>query len=235
MGTTRTCSFDATDEIGAIAKKYDIWLHIDGAYAGSAFICPENRYLMRGIELADSFCCGPHKWLLVNNGCSVIWYQNSKWIVNSLGMYKQAINENSDNFERIPELRLWQISTGRPFRSLRLWFVLRMYGTSNLQEHIRRGCALAKQFQAFCRMDERFEIVEPVRLGLVCFRLKSSNELNQLLLDKIVKRKRVFLSSGEIRDVFFLRLALGARLTTPEDIAYTWNEIKTIANEICPD
>lgn len=76
------------------------------------------------IEFADSFRCGPHKWLLVNNGCrratcSVSCYQNSKWFVDSLGKYKQAINENSDKFESNPELRLCQISTDRPFGSLR--------------------------------------------------------------------------------------------------------------------
>lgn len=151
-------------------------MHIDAAYAGTALICHEYRYLMRGIEFADSFNCAPHKWLLINNGCSVIWYQNSKWIVNSLSMYKQAINEDSDKFHMIPEYRHWQFSTARPFRSLRLWFVLRFYGIENLQEHIRRGCALAKQFEALCSADNRFEIVGNVHLGLVCFRLKASND-----------------------------------------------------------
>lgn len=233
LGTTRTCAFDPIDEIGPIAKKYDIWLHIDAAYAGTAFVCPEYRHLMRGIEFADSFNCGPHKWLLINNGCSVIWYQNSKWIVNSLGAFKQAINENSDNLDMIPEYRQWQISTARPFRSLKLWIVLRLYGIENLQEHIRRGCALAKQFEALCCADNRFEIVGSVQLGLVCFRLKESNELNQILLDTILKRKNIFLLSGEFKGVLFLRLAIGSK-AAPHDIQYTWHEISIVASELRP-
>lgn len=232
LGTTRTCAFDPIDEIGAIVKKYDVWLHIDASYAGIAFICPEHRHFMRGIDHADSFNCSPHKWLLTNNGCSVIWYQNSKWIVNSLSLYKQAINEDSDNLGMIPEFRQWQISTARPFRSLRLWFVLRLCGTEHLQEHIRRGCALAKQFEALCRADCRFEIIGCVHLGLVCFRLKGSNELNQLLLQTILDRKKVFLLFGEVKNVTFLRLAIGSKSTAPLDIQYTWNEISQVATAI---
>lgn len=95
------------------------------------------------------------------------------------------------------------------------WFLLRMYGISNPQEQFRRGCAVAMQFEALCRTDDRLEIVERVRLGLVDFRLKSSIELNQLLLDTLLKRKRVFLFSDKVRVVFFSRLALIARPTTP--------------------
>lgn len=208
-------------------------MHIDGAYAASAFICPEYRHLLKGIEFADSFTCGPHKWLLINNSCSVIWYQDSKWIVETLGIYKQSINECSDNLETIPEYRQWQISTGRPFRSLKLWFVLRLYGVENLQEHIRRGCSLAKQFEALCRADERFEIVGSVQLGLVCFRLKASNQLNQQLVEMISKRNNIFLLSGEFKNTIFLRLAIGSKHTNPDDVKYTWNEILLATNEIC--
>lgn len=229
LGTTRTCAFDAIDEIGAVARKHDVWLHIDASYGGTAFVCPEYRHLMQGIEFADSFSCGPHKWLLINNGCSVMWYTDSKWIVDALGMYKQSVNEDNDNLD-LPEYRQWQISTGRTLRSLRLWFVLRLYGVENLQEHIRRGCALAKQFESLCRGDKRFEIVGNVQLGLVCFRLIKSNATNELLLAKILSRRNIYLLSGEIKGIFFLRLAIGSKVTNEKDIEYTWNEIKLVTS-----
>ncbi|KAM3179336.1 hypothetical protein ACTXT7_000814 [Hymenolepis weldensis] len=73
LGTTSVCSFDKLDEIGPVCKKFDVWLHVDAAYAGSAFICPENRHYLRGIEFTSSFAFNPHKWLLTNFDCSVVW------------------------------------------------------------------------------------------------------------------------------------------------------------------
>lgn len=73
LGTTSSCTFDRLDEIGTVCTDNGIWLHVDAAYAGSAFICPEFRYLMKGIEKADSFNFNPHKWMLVNFDCSAMW------------------------------------------------------------------------------------------------------------------------------------------------------------------
>lgn len=73
LGTTASCSFDNLMELGPICNTENIWLHVDAAYAGSAFICPEFRYLMKGVEFADSFNFNPHKWLLINFDCSTFW------------------------------------------------------------------------------------------------------------------------------------------------------------------
>uniref|UniRef100_A0A8C8YLM7 Aromatic-L-amino-acid decarboxylase n=1 Tax=Prolemur simus TaxID=1328070 RepID=A0A8C8YLM7_PROSS len=73
LGTTSCCSFDNLLEVGPLCNKEDMWLHIDAAYAGSAFICPEFRPLLHGVEFADSFNFNPHKWLLVNFDCSAMW------------------------------------------------------------------------------------------------------------------------------------------------------------------
>ncbi|CAH8498806.1 unnamed protein product [Schistosoma margrebowiei] len=83
LGTTATCGFDKLKNIGPICDKYNIWLHVDAAYAGSSFICPEYRYLMDGIEYATSFVFNPHKWLLINFDCSIVWYREVNWVKNS--------------------------------------------------------------------------------------------------------------------------------------------------------
>ncbi|RTG85982.1 aromatic-L-amino-acid/L-tryptophan decarboxylase [Schistosoma bovis] len=83
LGTTATCGFDKLKDIGPICDKYNIWLHVDAAYAGSSFICPEYRYLMDGIEYATSFVFNPHKWLLINFDCSIVWYREVNWVKNS--------------------------------------------------------------------------------------------------------------------------------------------------------
>ncbi|XP_052821923.1 aromatic-L-amino-acid decarboxylase isoform X3 [Octopus bimaculoides] len=137
LGTTSVCAFDNIKEIGAVCKDEGIWLHIDAAYAGNAFICPEYRYLMNGVEYADSICVSPHKWLQVPTGCSVLWLQNSNKLVDSIpepGEYLQC-TQNSE----MPNFTKWQIPCGRPFTSLKLWFVLRLIGIRQLQKIIRKG------------------------------------------------------------------------------------------------
>lgn len=112
LGTTCSCAFDRLDEIGVVANRENIWLHVDAAYAGelndklnekfdqfrlintsshnfssgSAFICPEFRYLMKGIELADSFNFNPHKWMLVNFDCSTMWLKDPTYMINAFNV-----------------------------------------------------------------------------------------------------------------------------------------------------
>uniref|UniRef100_A0A8C2XHF5 Aromatic-L-amino-acid decarboxylase n=1 Tax=Cyclopterus lumpus TaxID=8103 RepID=A0A8C2XHF5_CYCLU len=118
LGTTASCAFDNITELGPICNKEHVWMHIDAAYAGSAFICPEFRPLLNGIEFADSFNFNPHKWLLVNFDCSTMWVKKREDIIG-------AFNH-------------WQIPLGRRFRSLKMWFVFRSYGIQGLQAYIRK-------------------------------------------------------------------------------------------------
>ena len=73
LGTTPSCAFDDLAELGVVCQRENLWLHVDAAYAGSAFICEEDRHYLKGLDLADSFNFNPHKWLLVNFDCSAMW------------------------------------------------------------------------------------------------------------------------------------------------------------------
>ncbi|XP_017776874.1 PREDICTED: aromatic-L-amino-acid decarboxylase [Nicrophorus vespilloides] len=230
LGTTSSCTFDNLDEIGPVCNANNVWLHVDAAYAGSAFICPEFRYLMKGIERADSFNFNPHKWLLVNFDCSAMWLKDPSWLVNAFNvdpLYLQHDQQGS-----APDYRHWQIQLGRRFRSLKLWFVLRLYGIENLQTFIRKHVALAHHFESLVRKDDRFEITEEVIMGLVCFRLRGKNEISENLLKNINARGVIHLVPSKINDVYFLRLAICSRYTETADIELSWNEIKVVANEV---
>jgi aromatic-L-amino-acid decarboxylase len=111
-------------------------LHIDAAYAGSAFICPEFRPLLDGVEHADSFNFNPHKWLLVNFDCSALWIRNRSYLVDAFNVDPIYLKHEHQNVA--PDFRHWQIPLGRRFRSLKLWFVLRLYGVNGLQSYIRK-------------------------------------------------------------------------------------------------
>ncbi|XP_014230247.1 aromatic-L-amino-acid decarboxylase [Trichogramma pretiosum] len=230
LGTTSSCTFDRIDELGPICNSEEIWLHVDAAYAGSAFICPEFRYLMRGVERADSFNFNPHKWMLVNFDCSPLWLKDPTYVINAFNVDPLYLKHDMQG--SAPDYRHWQIPLGRRFRALKLWFVLRLYGVENLQKYIRNHVAQAHEFESLVLADPRFEIVEEVVLGLVCFRLKGSNELNELLLKRINGAGNIHLVPSKINDCYFLRLAICSRFSESKDIQYSWQEIKTRADEV---
>ncbi|KAL7874832.1 hypothetical protein SRHO_G00058020 [Serrasalmus rhombeus] len=232
LGTTPSCAFDCITEIGPICNTEGIWMHIDAAYAGSAFICPEFRPLLDGVEFADSFNFNPHKWLLVNFDCSTMWVKNRTDIIAAFKMDPLYLKHDHQESGLVTDYRHWQIPLGRRFRSLKMWFVFRMYGLRGLQDHIRKHVALAKEFEALVRVDERFQISADVVLGLVCFRLKGSNDLNEALLKRINSARRIHLVPCQLSGRFVLRFAVCARTTESRHVQEAWAHITQLATEL---
>uniref|UniRef100_A0A9J7YGY8 Aromatic-L-amino-acid decarboxylase n=1 Tax=Cyprinus carpio carpio TaxID=630221 RepID=A0A9J7YGY8_CYPCA len=129
-------------------------------------------------------------------------------------------------------LQHWQIPLGRRFRSLKMWFVFRMYGLKGLQAYIRKHVGLAKEFESLVRADQRFEISADVVLGLVCFRLKGSNELNETLLKRINNARNIHLVPCQLAGKFVLRFAVCARTTESRHIQEAWCHISHLASEL---
>lgn len=232
LGTTPSCAFDHITELGPICNEENMWMHIDAAYAGSAFICPEFRPLLNGVEFADSFNFNPHKWLLVNFDCSAMWVKKREDIIGAFKMEPLYLKHENQESGLVTDYRHWQIPLGRRFRSLKLWFVFRLYGLHGLQAHIRKHVGLAKEFESLVRADKRFEICAKVIMGLVCFRLKGSNELNQLLLKKINKSREIHLVPCQLSGRFVLRFAICARSTESRHIQQAWRHITQLTFEL---
>ncbi|CAG9854374.1 unnamed protein product [Phyllotreta striolata] len=231
LGTTPTCAFDDLLELGPLCNREGIWLHVDAAYAGTAFVCPEYRYLMKGVELADSFNFNPHKWMLVNFDCSAMWVKNAKYLVEAFNVQRIYLKDNHNGLA--PEYRHWQISLGRRFRALKLWFVLKIYGVEGIQKHVRGQIRLAKQFECLVLQDGRFEVCTS-SMGLVTFRLKGDNDLTERLLEKLDQRKRIFVIAGHFGGKLVIRFAICSRLTNGDDVDLSWAEIKSQADGIVP-
>ncbi|XP_053349635.1 aromatic-L-amino-acid decarboxylase [Clarias gariepinus] len=232
LGTTASCAFDCITELGPICNAEGMWMHIDAAYAGSAFICPEFRPLLNGVEFADSFNFNPHKFLLVNFDCSTMWVKRRADIILAFKMDPLYLKHDHQESGLVTDYRHWQIPLGRRFRSLKLWFVLRMYGLRGLQEHIHKQVALAKEFERLLLADEHFEICAEVLLGLVCFRLKGSNVLNEELLKRINKARKIHLVPCHLEGSYVLRLAICARTTESRHIREAWTHISQLASEL---
>ncbi|XP_049633435.1 aromatic-L-amino-acid decarboxylase [Suncus etruscus] len=232
LGTTSCCSFDNLLEVGPICNQENIWLHIDAAYAGSSFICPEFRPLLNGVEFADSFNFNPHKWLLVNFDCSAMWVKKRTDLTGAFKLDPLYLKHSHQDSGLITDYRHWQLPLGRRFRSLKMWFVFRMYGVKGLQAYIRKHVQLSHEFESLVRQDPRFEICAAVTLGLVCFRLKGSNQLNEALLESINNAKKIHLVPCHLRDNFVLRFAICSRTVESAHIHFAWDHIREKASEL---
>ncbi|KAK0089061.1 hypothetical protein PV326_004612 [Microctonus aethiopoides] len=230
LGTTGACSFDNLQEIGPICAKYCLWLHIDAAYAGSAFICPEFRGWLRGIEFADSIAFNPSKWLMVHFDCTAMWVRSSQALHRTFNV--EPLYLQHENSGLAIDYMHWQIPLSKRFRALKLWFVIRNYGITGLQKHIREGVRLAQKFEALVLGDSRFEIPATRHLGMVVFRIRGDNSLTEQLLKRMNSRGRVHCVPASLHGKYVIRFTVTSANTTNDDILRDWAEIKRTATEI---
>jgi aromatic-L-amino-acid decarboxylase len=230
LGTTSSAGIDPLDKIGAICSKYGVWLHVDAAYAGTAAILPEKRWIMNGIEYADSFVFNPHKWLLTNFDCSAYFIKDSEILKKTLAITPEYLKTEEDKI--VNNYRDWGIQLGRRFRALKLWFVLRSYGVEGLQNMVREHIKLASLLKQWIEEDERFELLAPVNLSLVCFRLKPKDipeskldNLNRQLLKSINRTGETFLTHTKLKSKYAIRFCIGQRTTKEKHVKRIWKLI----------
>lgn len=228
LGTTGVCAFDKLSELGPICAREGLWLHVDAAYAGTAFLCPELRGFLKGIEYADSFTFNPSKWMMVHFDCTGFWVKDKYKLQQTFSV--NPIYLRHANSGVATDFMHWQIPLSRRFRSIKLWFVIRSFGVKNLQAHVRHGTDMAKYFESLVRSDPVFEIPAERHLGLVVFRLKGPNCLTESVLKEIAKTGQVFLIPATIQDKLIIRFTVTSQFTTKDDILRDWNLIREAAN-----
>jgi aromatic-L-amino-acid/L-tryptophan decarboxylase len=221
VGTTSTTSSDPVAEIAA--RKAGAWLHVDAAYAGSAWVCPEHR--TEDVSGADSLVVNPHKWLLTGMGCSCLWTARPEDFRRAFSLVPEYLRTSDD----VLSLSEVSIPLGRPFRALRLWAVLRCYGRSGLQAQIREHVRLAALFEEWVRDAVGWEVCAPRPLSVVCFRCDGSDELNEALLERVNATGEIFISHTRLHGRYVLRLAIGNARTTEGDVHRAWEVLRECA------
>jgi aromatic-L-amino-acid decarboxylase len=231
-GTTSSNAIDPVPQIGEICRKHNLWLHVDAAMSGTAALCPEFRYIHEGVEYADSYCFNPHKWMFTNFDCDCFYVADRKVLIQTLSVLPEYLRNKATESGAVIDYRDWQIPLGRRFRSLKLWFVLRYYGLEGLQFHIREHVRLAQEFAEWVSRDARFELAAPVPLNLVCFRLKSGDEDNQILMDALNRSGDLYLTHTRLKEKMTLRLCVGQTNTTRRHVEKAWRRIQEEASKL---
>lgn len=229
VGTTASNAVDPLPEIGRICRDQAVWLHVDAAMAGTAALCPEFRWITSGMEHADSFCFNPHKWMFTNFDCDCFWVADRAALINTLSILPDYLRNKATESGAVIDYRDWQVSLGRRFRALKLWFVIRHYGITGLQYHVRRHIALAQEFASWVEESAEFELVGRPPLNLVCFRHRGGDEANRALLERLNACGRLYLSHAMLDSRFTLRFCVGQTMTDESHIRAAWEAIKDAA------
>jgi len=232
VGTTSSNAFDPLRQIGPICRKNDVWLHVDAAMSGSAAICPEFRWIHEGLEFADSYLFNPHKWMFTNFDCDCFWVADRKALIQTLSVLPEYLRNQASESGAVIDYRDWHIQLGRRFRSLKLWFVIRHYGTEGLQYHIRQHVALARKFREWVQNDERFELAAPAPLNLVCFRDRRGDMANQRLMERLNSSGDLFMTHTKLDGKFTLRFCVGQTNTTERHVRQAWKRIQEEAGKL---
>ncbi len=227
FGTTGSTAIDPLKAIARISKKYDLWFHIDAAYAGTALLLPEIRLLAEGIEEADSIVINPHKWLFTTFDCSALFIRNKDLLLKTFSILPEYLKDH--NLQDVVNFRDWGLGLGRRFRSLKLWFVIRWYGKLGLQSLIRSHIELGSKFEQLIKKDGRFEIAAKRQFNLVCFRLKATDEENIKLLNTINRSGKMFLTHTRLNGSIVLRAVLAQTNLTEDHVIEAWKEIQEMS------
>lgn len=232
VGTTSSNAMDPIKEVGEICQSEGCWFHVDAAMSGTAMLCPEFRHLQDGVELADSYCFNPHKWMFTNFDCDVFWVADRSELIKTFSIVPEYLRNQASESGEVFDYRDWHIQLGRRFRALKLWFVIRHYGVEGLQFHIRKHVQLAQTFTTWIHESSDFELTVDPPLNLVCFRHKSGDDFNMKLMNEVNKTGRAFFTHTKLNGEIVLRMSIGQTHTEEKHVKETWRLIQETARKL---
>jgi aromatic-L-amino-acid decarboxylase len=228
----------ATDPVAAlitVARKYDLYVHVDAAWAGVAMICPELRHLWAGVEGADSIVINPHKWLGAQQHCTAHFVRDPASLTRTLAAKPDYLH--TLGLGEVVNYSEWGIPLGRQFRALKLWFVLRAYGLEGLRTMIRNHIAWSAQLCERLRAAPNFEIVTEPMYSLFTFRFAPKgapdlDTLNLALVEAINADGRIYLTQTRIDGAVAIRFQVGQFEGTEADVMSAYDVITEIAAQL---
>ncbi len=230
VGSTSTAAIDPIDPIADIAERYNVWLHVDAAYGGSAAVLPELRSIFKGVERAHSLILNPHKWMYVSIDCSVLFTRFPEVLRRASSLSAEYLKTAED--DQVVNYMDYGVQLGRRFRALKLWYVFRYYGKQGILSLLRESVRLAQLLKSLIEGDPEFELSAPVDLSLVCFRHRAGNTVTQRLLAELNASGQAFLSHTVLHGNYVLRFAIGNFQTDEADIRETWAAITQLSSRI---
>jgi aromatic-L-amino-acid decarboxylase len=224
VGTTSTTSVDPVAAIGDVCRRENLWFHVDAAYAGSAALCPEYRWIFDGAENVDSLVFNPHKWLFTPFDASALYTRKPEIFRRAFSLVPEYLTTPVTG--QVVDLMDYGIQLGRRFRALKLWWVIRCFGAEGTRERLRHHMAMAGGFADWIDAHPSFERMAPTPFSVICFRAlppgvedpAAVDDLNMQLMERVNASGEIYLSHTRLDTGIALRVAIGNLGTTEEDL-----------------
>lgn len=237
VGSTSVGAADPLKAIGIIARSNNVYFHVDAAWAGSAMVCPEYRYLLDGIETADSFVFNPHKWMGVQFDCTAHFVRDSETLIRTLTILPAYLETREGG--NVTDYRDWGVQLGRRMRALKLWFTIRSYGVEGLRTMFRNHVAWAADLAKAIKAEPDFELVTGPSLSLLTFRYRPKGveagalgALSDKLLQAVNDDGFTYLTRTLVHSDPVIRFQIGQARTTQEDVQAAWARVTEIARSL---
>jgi glutamate/tyrosine decarboxylase-like PLP-dependent enzyme len=253
-GTVNTGAVDPLTEIASIAREYGLWFHLDGAYGALAALDESKRSLFEGIEQADSLSLDAHKWLYAPVDCGCLLFRDeaparsafASGEADYIKVHEEALDESFAFWD-------YGVELSRRFRALKIWMMLRYYGTRQVAYAISEDNALAAYMAERVTAAEDFELLAPVELSICCFRYVPTalrakllsahsqeereelnaelNQLNARIMHRVQRGGSAYLSNATLHGNYALRACITNFRTTHSDIDATLDIVREAARE----
>lgn len=225
VGTTSTTAVDPVRAIGELCARHGLWLHVDAAHSGTVALLPEHRDQLDGLELADSFCFNPHKWMFTSFDCDALWVRDRHALTSALSILPEYLRNAATEAGAVWDYRDWQVPLGRRFRALKLWMVLRHYGAEGLRHHVREHLRLAAWLEERVVEEPRLVLATPRTVNLVCLRHVDGDAATQALLDGLNATGEAFLTHTRVRGELVARVVIGGTWTRERHVHRLWERV----------
>jgi aromatic-L-amino-acid/L-tryptophan decarboxylase len=226
IGTTSTSSVDDVAAAADICEKYNLWLHVDTAYAGATAIIPEYQKYFKGCERADSIVTNPHKWLFTPFDMSVLYIRDLDILKKAFSLVPEYLKTTEETVRNGMD---YGIQLGRRFRALKFWFILRYFGRQGLIDRLREHCRLAQLLKSWIDANTDWQMMAPVPFALLCFRAAPAgrredelNALNESLMNTLNSSGEAYISHTKLNGKFTLRLSIGSIRVHERHIEKVW-------------
>ncbi|HEY4720443.1 MAG TPA: pyridoxal-dependent decarboxylase [Anaerolineae bacterium] len=242
VGTTSTTSIDPVSAIADICEHEGLWLHVDGAYGGSAAIVPEMRHVLDGAERADSIVINPHKWMFTQVDFSAYYTRHPDIQKRAFSILPEYLRTTEGDANAVKNFMDYGVQLGRRFRALKFWFIVRTFGVDGLIDRIREHIRMAHCLAEWIDASSDFERVAPVPFSTVCFRAVPKNvpesqwdALNEKLMAAVNATGEVFLSHTKLNGRYIIRIAIGNIRTEEKHVRRAWDLLNEECGKLRPE
>lgn len=242
-GTTNTGAIDPLNEIADVAREFDLWFHIDGAYGAPGVLDQRKAERFAGLERADSVSLDPHKWLYVPVDAGCLLFRDAAAAVATFST-EEADYIKVHGLSEDAAFAYWDygVELSRRFRALKVWLTLGYYGARRLAESISNDISMAAYMGELVTRADDFELLAPVELSICCFRYAPQNggdvdldQLNEKIMAAVQKDGRAYLSNATVNGKFALRACITNFRTTKADIEETLDVVRAVASSLATD